>query len=176
MAIIIEANYSKKIGLPAYSSHAYSVTIRTEVSDLTQVERESAQLYALLQESVDRNIQEVGFTPDGNGNGSSAPRNTNGHATEQSRSTGSSSPSDREWKCSPKQRDLILRVIEENKLDKRDIEKLSQQLFNTPVLALNKLQASGLIENLLQTYGDSKPSGSNGSGGRKQYQRGGARQ
>jgi len=61
MAIIIEANYSKKIGLPAYSSHAYSVTIRTEVSDLGQVERESAQLYALLQESVDRNIQEVGL-------------------------------------------------------------------------------------------------------------------
>ena len=45
MAIVIEANYSKKLGLPAYSSHSYSVTIRSEVADLGQVERESAKLY-----------------------------------------------------------------------------------------------------------------------------------
>ena len=60
MAIIIEANYSKKLGLPAYSSHSYSVTIRSEVADLTQVDRESSKLYAILQGSVDRQIQEVG--------------------------------------------------------------------------------------------------------------------
>ncbi len=39
MAIVIEANYSKKQGLPAYSRHSYSVTIRSEVADLSQVER-----------------------------------------------------------------------------------------------------------------------------------------
>ena len=33
MAIQLEANYSKKLGLPGYSSHQYSVTIRIEVSD-----------------------------------------------------------------------------------------------------------------------------------------------
>ena len=74
MAIVIEANYSKKLGLPAYSSHSYSVTIRSEVSDLGQVERESAKLYSILQGSVDREIQEVGFIPDGNGQASSHRR------------------------------------------------------------------------------------------------------
>ena len=82
MAIIIEANYSKKLGLPAYSSHSYSVTIRSEVADLSQFERESSKLYAILQGSVDREIQEVGFIPDGNGHGSTVPGNTNGHASE----------------------------------------------------------------------------------------------
>ncbi len=64
MAIILEAAYSKKLGLPNYSSHSYVVSIRTELSDLTQVEAESARLYALLQQSVDNEIQQVGFLPD----------------------------------------------------------------------------------------------------------------
>ena len=54
MAIILEAAYSKKLGLPNYSSHSYVVSIRTELSDLTQVEEESARLYSLLQQSVDQ--------------------------------------------------------------------------------------------------------------------------
>ena len=161
MAIIIEANYSKKIGLPAYSSHAYSVTIRTEVSDLGQVERESAQLYALLQESVDRNIQEVGFTPDGNG--SSTPR-TNSHASQ----------SNDQWTCSEKQRDLILKIVDEHRLDKQEIEALAKDMFNKPVKALNKMEASGLIEELLEKYGPKKTNGGNGNGGRS-YQRGARR-
>ena len=64
MAVILEAAYSKKLGLPNYSSHSYVVSIRTELSDLTQVEAESARLYALLQQSVDSEIQQVGFLPD----------------------------------------------------------------------------------------------------------------
>jgi hypothetical protein len=57
MAIVLEANYSKKLGLPGYSSHQYSVTLRTEVPDLSQVEAQSAQLHSMLQASVDREIQ-----------------------------------------------------------------------------------------------------------------------
>ena len=102
MPIIIEANYSKKIGLPAYSSHAFSVTIRTEISDLGDVQRQAGQLYSLLQESVDRNIQEVGFSPDFNGHGTARPA-ANGHATEQPRANGDQS----QWACSDKQKDLI---------------------------------------------------------------------
>ncbi len=82
MAVVIEANYSKKLGLPAYSSHAYSVTIRSEVADLSQVERESAKLYAILQGSVDREIQEVGFIPEPQGHGSPSPRSNNDHASQ----------------------------------------------------------------------------------------------
>ena len=35
MAIALEANYAKKLGLPNYSSHQYSVTSRTEVTELS---------------------------------------------------------------------------------------------------------------------------------------------
>jgi hypothetical protein len=68
------------VGLPGYSSHSYSLTVETELSDLASLERESSKLYAILQGSVDREIQEVGFIPDGNGHGSS-PRTTNGPAS-----------------------------------------------------------------------------------------------
>ncbi len=71
MAIQLEANYSKKLGLPGYSSHQYSVTIRIELGDIKQVEAESARLYTLLQGCVDRDIQQTGFLP-ANGNGHAA--------------------------------------------------------------------------------------------------------
>ena len=162
MAIIIEANYSKKLGLPCYSSHSYSVTIRSEVADLSQVERESAKLYAILQGSVDREIQEVGFIPDSNGHGSAA-RPTNG---QTSQSNGD------QWACSDKQRDLILKIVDEHKLDKQEVEGLAKDMFQKPVKALNRLEASGLIEELLNKYGDSKTNGGgNGNGSRRQYQR-----
>jgi len=163
MPIIIEANYSKKIGLPAYSSHAFSVTIRTEISDLADVQRQAGQLYSLLQESVDRNIQEVGFTPDGNGNGSTPTPRTNGHTNGD------------QWACSDKQRDLILKIVDEHRLDKQEVEGLAKDMFQKPVKALNKLEASGLIEELLAKFGPSKTNGGNGNGGRRPYQRGGAR-
>ena len=64
MAIVLEANYAKKLGLPGFSSHQYSVSIRAELTDLSLIEQESARLYSLLQEAVDQSIQQVGFMPD----------------------------------------------------------------------------------------------------------------
>lgn len=157
MAIVIEANYSKKLGLPAYSSHSYSVTIRSEVADLSQVERESAKLYSILQGSVDREMENPGFVPDGNGNGSAAPRTTNGHASQ---------PNGDQWACSDKQRDLILKIGDEHKLDKSQVEEISKQLFQRPAKTLNKLEASVLIKELLEEFG---PKGTNGNG-RRPYQ------
>ena len=80
MAIQLEANYSKKLGLPGYSSHQYSVTIRIEVSDIKQVETESSRLYALLQGCVDRDIQESGFLPVQGNNSNNGNVHTNGHS------------------------------------------------------------------------------------------------
>jgi hypothetical protein len=161
MAIIIETSYSKKLGLPAYSSHSYSITIRSEVADLSQVERESSKLYAILQGSVDREIQEVGFIPDANGHGSTART-----------PSPASQPNGDQWNCSDRQKELILRVVEENKLDKQEVEELAKEMFNTPVKVLNKMQASGLIEELLAKYTTKKSNGGNGNG-RRQYQRSG---
>ncbi len=143
--ITLEANYSKKIGLPGYSSHQFSVTLKSELSDIAQAEKESARLYDVLQQSVDRNIQQVGFLP-----GETKPNgHTNGH--------GQPKPEPDQWACSDKQRELILKITEEHKLDKNHVEQLAQDRFGKGVKLLNKLEASGLIEELLEQTGQSKP-------------------
>lgn len=142
MAIVFEANYSKKLGLPGFSSHQYSVTVRCEVADIKQVPAESNRIYKLLQDSVDKEIQNVGFLP-GNGNG-------NGHGHSKPAPNGSEGND--EWACSEKQKALILKIVEENKLDKQEVEQLSIERFGRGVKDLNKLEASGLIEELLEKY------------------------
>ena len=153
MPVIIEANYSKKIGLPGYSSHQYMLTLRAELTDLTQVGAESQRLHALLQTSVDRELQQPGWLPaghgqgptNGNGNGHS---NGNGHHPQNGNGNGHN---DR-WTCSPKQQALILRIVDEHHLDKQDIEQLAQARFDKGVKQLNTLEASGLIEELFVKY------------------------
>jgi len=142
--IVLEANYSKKLGLPGYSSHQYSLTVRKEVSDISQVENESRQLFATLQNNVDRDIQKTGFLPETNGHGHRQNHNGNG-ASHRS--------SEEKWNCSERQRDLILKIVEENKLDKGEVEKLAQDRFGKSVKTLNKLEASGLIEELIERTG-----------------------
>jgi len=140
--ITLEANYSKKIGLPGYSSHQFSVSLKTELADVSQVEQESSRLYALLQQSVDNSIQQIGYLPNANGNG-------NGHHSPQ--------PENDPWKCSVKQRDLIIKITDEHKLDTNKVEQLAKDRFGKGVKSLNKLEASGLIEELLEQTGQSKP-------------------
>lgn len=140
--ITLEANYSKKIGLPGYSSHQFSITLTTELSDVSQVQSESARLYQLLQDGVDESIQEIGYLPSQTGH------NGNGHSHKQAKPD----PTSNLWKCSAKQKELILKIVDENRLDKNEIEHLAKERFNTPVKTLNKLQASGLIKELLEKY------------------------
>jgi hypothetical protein len=161
MAIVFEANYSKKLGLPGYSSHQYQVTVRVEMADINQVPQESERLYGLLQSCVDREIQQTGFLPVNgsngyNGNGAS-PTNGNrfvkANTQAQCANNGINGNNGIDvWKCTPKQRDLILKVVDENQIDKKEIEALAKERFNTPVKCLNTLQASGLIQELLQKY------------------------
>ena len=84
MAIELEANYSKKRGLPGYSSNQYNITIRIELGDIKQVESESARLYALVQGCVYRDIQETGFLPV-NGSNGHANGHSNGHTKLRTR-------------------------------------------------------------------------------------------
>ena len=157
--LTLEANYSKKIGLPGYSSHQFMVTLRTEISDLSTVSAESDRLYGLLQTAVDTSIQKIGYLPEPaakNGNGSNG--NGNGAAVGQRNgnavvpSNGNGNGSDR-WACSDKQRALILRITDEHKLDKDRVEQLALERFGKNVKALNKLEASGLIDELLAQTG-----------------------
>jgi hypothetical protein len=145
--ITLECNYSKKLGLPGYSSHQFAITLRTELADVNQVQTESARLYKLLQEGVDTSIKETGYLPaNGSGNGQ---RGGNGNGQPQAEN----------WNCSGKQRDLILKIVEEHKLEKAKVEGLAQDRFGKTVKALNKLEASGLIEELLEMTGQSKGNG-----------------
>jgi hypothetical protein len=57
------------------------------------------------------------------------------------------------WKCSDKQKDLILKLVEEHQLDKADVEALAIERFGKGVRQLNKVEASGLIDELLDTHG-----------------------
>ncbi len=159
MAIVLEATYSKKLGLPGYSSHQYSLTLRTEVAELTQVETESTRLHGLLQSSVDREIQNIGFLPGGNNGNRNAPTNPNsGNYNARSNppppgngnEPGNGDPSRQEapWNCTSKQKQFILRLVEQFGLDKNRVEELAQEQFGKSVRQLNKLEASGLIEEL----------------------------
>jgi hypothetical protein len=139
--ITLKCDYSKKLGLPGYSSHQFSISLETEISDVSQVQAESARLYKLLQDGVDTSIKETGFLPGQNGNG-------NGHQAPQ--------PENDKWACSDKQRDLILKITDEHKLDKDKVKQLAMDRFGKGVKQLNKLEASGLIEEMLVMAGQPK--------------------
>ena len=165
MAIKLSANYSKKLGLPQYSSHSFSASVEVELTDITQVEAEVQKLYQLLQHSVDQEIQHAGFTPgsDGHSNGRAQPQpkgNGRSYPVQQSgRSSNGSNghPQPRAaadaWNCTDGQRGFILRIVSDNKIEKSEVEDLSQQLFGTGVKQLNKMQASQLIDDLLVKAG-----------------------
>lgn len=157
MAIKLSANYSKKLGLPQYSSHSFSASIETELSDITQAETEIQKLYQLLQQSVDQEIQNPGYMPEGTG-----ASHLNGHSQapkgRTSRTNGSvyrpaAKPASDHWNCTEGQRGFILRIVHENQLPKQEAEDLARQLFGLGVRDLNKMQASQLIEDLLVKVG-----------------------
>ncbi len=168
MAIKLSANYSKKLCLPQYSSHSFAASVEVELTDITQVEAEVQKLYALLQHSVDQEIQHPGFVPqandrpnnNGNGhhqNGRTYPINGNGrqHSNGQHQQA---KPVGDAWNCTDGQKGFILRIVNENaNITKQDAEELSQQLFGIGVKQLNKMQASQLIEDLLVKVGKPAP-------------------
>ena len=177
MAIKLIANYSKRLGLPGYSSHQFSVSVETELTTTDDVAAESGRLYQRLQATVDEQMLHTGFVPPGDYGmdppadsavphaADSAPANVTEVANWQR------GPA---WKCSDKQKDLILKLVDEHSLDKNEVDHLARQRFGKGVRQLNKMEASGLIDELLDTHGSSqrqntRRSGSayNGARGRK---------
>jgi hypothetical protein len=147
MAVKLITNYAKRLGLPGYSSHQFSVSIETELPNLDSVRQDSARLYESLQEVVDQQIQKTGFVP------------PDGYGMDGDK-TGT-------WSCSKKQRDLIEKIIAENKLDQTEIEELATGMFGLRLEQLNKLQASGFIDELLDRHGNGKRNGFRQRGSRR---------
>jgi hypothetical protein len=154
MSVLLEINYSKKVGLPNYSSHSHSVTVRTELADLSSLEKTNAELYARLQSAVDSQIVNAGHLPAGNTE--TPARTTNGTAAAANGDA---------WACSPKQREFIQKIIGEHQLNPADIEKLASDRFKTGLRSLNKVQASALIDELIETHGSRQQ----GRGGQRTY-------
>lgn len=162
MAIKLIANYSKRLGLPGYSSHQFSVSVETELVTTDDVAVESGRLYQLLQSNVDQQMLHTGFVPPGD-YGMDAPEENpnNGDTPATNITQWQRGPA---WKCSDKQKDLILKLVEEHNLDKAGVEALAVERFGKGVRLLNKVEASGLIDELLDTHGGSKgQSNPNGS-------------
>lgn len=154
MAVIIQMTYSKKLGLPDFSSHQCSVSLQAEIADVSQISGESKRLYGMMQEAVDREIQHVGFLPDGTTYGM---HTADGEARKQSQEAAASESA--AWKCSEKQQQLIEKIVAEKELDKRQVEELAREMFGEGVRQLNRLQASGLIDELLERHGGQRRSG-----------------
>lgn len=148
-------NYAKRLGLPGYSSHQFAVSVETELSDTGDIQGEASRIYDLLQNAVDREIQQTGFVPDefyglpengstsqdGNGSGNS-PKKSNFNGNGKVR-----------WNCSDKQKEFIGKLIAENDLDPQSVEETAIDRFGVGLRQMNKLQASGLIGELLEICG-----------------------
>jgi len=66
MAIKLSANYSKKLGLPNYSSHSFSASVEVELTDISQVEQEvqgREQVQVSLEPLQIRQFISGGFSP-----------------------------------------------------------------------------------------------------------------
>ena len=168
MAVILQMTYMKKLGLPNYSSHSCAVSLTVEIPDVSVAAQESSKLYALLQTAVDNEIQEVGFMPDATSYGMNN-RQTNGHAGNGNghsgngngnhRTNAAASNNDDRWNCTDGQRGFILRIISDSSLNKQDVEEQAHQLFGVGVKELDKMQASQLIEELLEKTGKKNGNG-----------------
>lgn len=158
MAIKLIANYSKKLGLPGFSSHQFSVSVETELITTDDIPTESARLYQILQSNVDQQILAPGFIPPGDYGFEPPKGNTAAHPDSSEPATGNATNQNGNWqrgpawKCSDKQRELILKLVEEHQLDKADVEALAVERFGKGVRLLNKVEASGLIDELIDTH------------------------
>lgn len=149
MPVIITACVSKKVGQANYGSAGFSLTVQSEVSNLDQVREESHRLYDLLNDSVNAEL------------GAEQKEEKRAEWPTIVRNT----PASQEWKASDKQRDLILKVIADNNLDRSDVESLAFEMHgNSNLHELNRLQASGLIDELLSRYGKKRAAGQGFSG------------
>ena len=130
MAIKLIANYCKRLGLPGYSSHQFSVSVETELVTTDDIAGESERLY---QRTPSPPWTSRSSTPD-----SSRPPTTAWIHRDPGNPPGERRPGTRltnvanwqrgpAWKCSDKQKDLILKLVEEHQLDKADVEALASR-------------------------------------------------
>ena len=148
MAVKIIANYSKRLGLPGYSSHQFSVSVERELTSTDNVSAEASALYDTLQRAVDQEMQKTGFVPDTEyGSADQAPK---AGTLKQTHPIAHEQIPDKPWKASDKQRELVFKIVDNSGIEIEVVEAISDEMFGHGDLAeLNKIQMSGLIDELL---------------------------
>lgn len=141
------------------------ISVRAEVSSLRRLETESARLYRVLQNSVDKEVQQVGFLPDATKYGMliDAKTGQNGASKNGHRSPGTTASGADATQPSDKQRALIEKVAKREKFTADDLNRMAQTLFQRPLDQLDRKQTSAFITELLMLAGPRrfrKPPGS----------------
>ena len=160
MAVLLQFDYNKRLGLPAYSSHSFGITMKAEVTDLERIGEEAERAYGLLQSAVDSQIVHQGYVSN---------EDRGEHGTDQVQKTqvkvngGSTDPD--KWNCTVRQRGLLMTILERNDLDPEVVEDLSQELHGRPMGDLGKMQVSAVITEVLDRWGR-HPKATNGRAGR----------
>ena len=158
MAVKLIANYAKRLGLPGYSSHQFSVSIETELQNVADVAGESERLYSSLQKAVDAQMQQTGFVPpEGYGMNGSA----NGHTNSNGNGEHQRQAPTRDSGISPKQLELITTIVTDNNANKSEIDALCVELFGGGVRTLDRTQASSFIDELFIKFGRNRRNGRN---------------
>ena len=142
MAILLQFDYGKKLGLPNFSSHSFGVSMKAEVTNPEDIPQEAERVYSLLQESVDSQISNPGLV-----------------SCDQQRGTEILEPKNRiksdpdKWNCTVRQRSLIVGILERNDLDLDAVEDLSKELHGKSMSELSRPETSGLITVMLERWG-----------------------
>ena len=142
MAILLEFNYGKKLGLPGYSSHNFGVSMKAEVNDPESIPEEAERVYSLLQQSVDSQIANPGLVSFENESPSQAQPTANGTKADPDK-----------WNCTIRQRALIVGVLERNGLELDAADDLANELHGKPMSELNRPETSGVITVVLDRWG-----------------------
>ena len=162
MAVILDINYSKKLGLPNYSSHSLGIGLKAEVANLDEVQGEVEKAYSLLQSAVDSQIVHSGYVSneDKGENGTDQVQKT------QVKVNGTKADPDK-WNCTVRQRGLLMTILERNDLDPEVVDDLSQELHGRPMSDLGKAQVSEVIGQVLDRWGRHPKTNGRTAGGRQ---------
>ena len=159
MAVLLQFDYNKRLGLPAYSSHSFGITMKAEVTDLERIGEEAERAYGLLQSAVDSQIIQQGFV-------SNESNEVNGSVQGQKVQPKAKTNPD-SWSCTIRQRGLILSILERNDLDPEVVEDLADDLCGKPMSDLNKGQVSVVISEVLDRWGRHPKANGKTAGGRQ---------
>ncbi len=159
MAVLLQFDYNKRLGLPAYSSHSFGITMKAEVTDLERIGEEAERAYGLLQSAVDGQIVHQGFV-------SNESNEVNGSVQGQKVQPKARTDPD-SWNCTIRQRGLILSILERNDLDPEVAEDLADDLCGKPMSDLNKGQVSAVISEILDRWGRHPKANGKTTGGRQ---------